>query len=71
MKLKAGWRASMPIRDYKCRVCGAKWEELRKDQTDPHRCVVCKCDTVDRVVTAGAFSFKHGGLKDGYKSRSK
>lgn len=58
----------MPIRVYKCRVCGTEWEELRKDQTDPERCTICKCDTVERKLTAGSFTFGGGGYKHGYTS---
>lgn len=61
----------MPLRDYQCRVCHHKWEELRKDQTDPERCPVCKCDTVDRKLTAGAFSFADGGYKHDYSRKQK
>ena len=61
----------MPMREYQCRVCNATWEEYRKDQTDPQRCITCKCDTVDRKISAGSFSFKNGGFSQGYTTRSK
>lgn len=57
----------MPMRDYKCRVCGHVWEELRKGQTDPERCPVCKCDTVSRQLSSSSFNFKHGSFKTGYE----
>lgn len=57
----------MPLRDYKCRVCNYEWEELRKNQTDPERCPSCKCDTVSRKLSSGAFSFKHGGFSTSYE----
>lgn len=60
----------MPMREYTCRVCQHTWEEYRKDQTDPNRCVICKCDTVNRKISAGSFSFAHGGFKNGYTNRS-
>ena len=62
----------MPLRDYKCRVCGHEWEELRKDQSDPGRCSVCKCDTVDRMLTShGSFKFGDGAsYQNGYKGKS-
>lgn len=56
----------MPMREYACRVCSHVWEEYRKDQSDPERCPVCKCDTVNRKISAGSFSFKNGGFKQGY-----
>ena len=57
----------MPLRDYRCRVCNSKWEELRKDQTDPERCPTCNCDTVERKLSFGSsFTFKDGGFKQGY-----
>lgn len=62
----------MPIRDYKCRVCNHIWEEFRKSNTDPDRCPVCKCDTVDRMISApSGFNFKHGGFKEGYERKGK
>lgn len=61
----------MPMRDYKCRVCPHEWEELRKDQSDPERCPVCKCNTVTRKVSASAFSFPDGGYKHDYSRKQK
>lgn len=57
----------MPLRDYKCRVCNHEWEELRKDQSDPQRCPACKCDTVSRQLSSGAFKFAHGGFSTSYQ----
>ena len=53
----------MPIRDYECCSCFNKWEELRKDQTDPIRCPKCMSDIIQRVMSSPAsFQFKGGGF---------
>jgi putative FmdB family regulatory protein len=61
----------MPLRDYRCRVCHREWEELRKDQSDPARCPTCKCDTVERKLSASSFSFSDGGYKHDYSRKQK
>lgn len=54
----------MPIRDYHCENCGAEWEELRRDQTDPSECPDCgETDCVHRKLASGtSFDFKTRGF---------
>lgn len=59
----------MPMREYTCTVCNSDWEEYRKDQSDPEQCPTCKCNIIKRKISAGSFSFKHGGFKESYGKR--
>ena len=54
----------MPIREYQCEECGAEWEELRRDQTDPEECPNCGTpDCVHRKLSKGTgHSFKTRGF---------
>lgn len=56
----------MPIRDYRCDACDHNWEELRKDQSDPSECPICKQEKLTRVVSkSSGFVLKGDGW---YKS---
>jgi len=60
----------MPMRDYKCRVCSHTWEELRKGQTDPERCPMCKTNAVSRKLSApGGFTFTNGNFSASSEKR--
>ena len=54
----------MPMRDYVCEECGAEWEELRRDQTDPEECPNCgEKDCVHRQLSKGTgHNFKTRGF---------
>jgi putative FmdB family regulatory protein len=54
----------MPIREYQCEECGAEWEELRRDQTDPEECPDCGTpDCLHRKLPTGTgFDFKTRGF---------
>jgi putative FmdB family regulatory protein len=53
----------MPIREYQCEECGAEWEELRRDQTDPSKCPECgESDCIHRKLASGSFQFKTKGF---------
>ena len=54
----------MPMRDYVCEECGAEWEELRRDQTDPEECPNCgEKDCVHRQLSKGTgHNFKRKGF---------
>jgi putative FmdB family regulatory protein len=43
------------MRNYKCGYCGHTWEELRRDQSDPKDCELCKKEgNVERQLSAPA-----------------
>lgn len=54
----------MPLREYQCEECGAEWEELRRDQTDPSECPECGTpDCVHRKLAKGTgHNFKTRGF---------
>ena len=57
----------MPTYDFRCKVCGHKWEAAQK-MTDPNP--KCKCgEEAEKVFNKAAPVHFHGGgwAKDGYK----
>ena len=61
----------MPTYEYKCNDCGHLFEKEQKITAKPiKKCPKCE-GTVERLISATAFSLKGGGwYKDGYASTS-
>lgn len=60
----------MPFYDYKCQSCGHQFEALQGINDDPlTQCPECNDHTLNKLVSAPAFSFKGSGwYKDLYGS---
>jgi putative FmdB family regulatory protein len=59
----------MPLYEYECKTCHRRTEKIQKF-SDPELTVCPFCGgTLERTITAAAFSFQGGGwYKDGYAS---
>jgi len=60
----------MPLYDYRCGECAHEFEVLQGISDSPlTSCPECKEDTLKKLASAPAFTFKGGGwYKDGYGS---
>ena len=52
----------MPLYEYKCDACGARFELIRKFSDPPlEQCTVCGKGPVEKLVSSPAFQFKGSG----------
>ena len=52
----------MPLYEYKCDACGARFERIRKFSDPPlEECPVCGKGPVEKLVSSPAFQFKGSG----------
>jgi len=53
----------MPLYEYQCQACGARFELIRKFADPPlEECAKCGKGPVDRLVSSPAFQFKGSGF---------
>ena len=58
----------MPLYEYKCEECGAKFETIQKFSDEPlDKCEECGAPSPKKLLSSGSFSLKGGGwYADGY-----
>lgn len=53
----------MPLYEYQCQACGARFELIRKFSDPPlEQCTKCGSGPIDRLVSSPAFQFKGSGF---------
>jgi len=53
----------MPLYEYHCRACGARFERIRKFSDPPlDQCPTCGSDQVDKLISSPAIQFKGSGF---------
>jgi putative FmdB family regulatory protein len=51
----------MPLFDFRCRACDARFEALVRG-AEPPACPACRSGDLERLVSSASFSVRSGGL---------